>query len=75
MPQGRCTAPRHLRQLLPGSAPRGVEIPGGVVQIGGDDSQDTPIVQSMYTRGAYPSQPVSPGLIALLCKEPWTAPA
>lgn len=74
VPHGPGIAPQQLRQLVLGSAPGGVEIPGGVVQIDVDDSQDTPIVQTMYSRGAYPPEPVPSGLVALLCEEPQEAP-
>lgn len=70
IPQGPETAPRQLRQLVLGSAPGGVEIPGGVVQIDPDDSEVPPIVQTMYHTGDAPSEPVSAGLVALLCEEP-----
>ena len=75
VPHGPRIAPQQLRQLLPGSDTHGVEIAGGVVQIDLDDSQATPIVQTMYTRDAPPSEPVPAGLVALLCEEPREAPA
>lgn len=70
VPHGATLPPRQLRQLVLGSDPHGLEIPGRVVQIDVDDSTETPIVQTMYHQGERPTDPLSAGVVALLCEEP-----
>lgn len=70
IPHGAGQPSLQLRQLVLGTGPHGLEIPGGVVQIDRDDSTTTPIVQTMYHQGDPPADPVPTGLVALLCEEP-----
>lgn len=70
VPHGPGQPPQQLRQLVLGHGAGGVEIPGGVVQIGIDTSPEAPIVQTMFHQGPPPSDPLPTGLVALLCEEP-----
>lgn len=74
VPHGAGQPPQQLRQLVLGIGAGGVEIPGGVVQIGIDTSPETapetPIVQTMFHQGDPPSNLRPTGLVALLCEEP-----